>query len=213
MIDSLNRKLVVALKKVIGIKKAVHKSEIPPKYRDLPVIGRGNTSIILDLDEANVIMLTRDAMKKDWLAFGLRFTDDWDEVDDITFTNYKFKDFPLYAIKMPKLFKLDGANNQKVNKEMAFWKKAFEEVAGGIYQYNTSKKWQQQETLSKLVEHYESNGMEDSMIHTVLEFLMDYNPDQWNFDIAKRQFAQDKEGNVILIDPIVDSDLVKIMQQ
>jgi len=200
--------LITALTKVISIKKAIHKSDIPPKFRDLPVLARGNTSIVLDLDDANVIMLTRDAMKKDWLAFGLRFVDDWDEVEEVNFSNYKFKDFPIYAIKMPKLFKLSGNANKQVNKEMAFWKKAWDEIGSS---YHGGKEWQKLEIIQKLAEYYETNGMEDSMIHTVLEFLMDYSPNQFSFDIAKRQFAQDKDGNVILIDPIVDSGLVKVM--
>ncbi len=203
--------LVAALKQVLSIKKALTKKEIPPKYRDLPMIARGNTSIILEKDPDTVIMLTRDEMKKDWLHFGLNISDNF-QIEEEDFSRYEFKEFPIYAMEMPRLYKLSGDNIQKVNKEIKFWKKAWDDL--GIWgRYGMGKNWQKSEILNELIEYYDTNDMEASYVRAVIDFLRNYNPDQFQFDIAKRQFAQDKDGNIILIDPIVSADLIKIMQQ
>lgn len=188
------------LDKVTAITKAVHIQEIPDVYKDLPVIARGNTSIILEKDPKTVIMLTRDAMKKDWLI-GISIANDF-KVHDVHAKNRAFKDISLYALEMPKLYKPDNTNQAKIRKEMAFFENAQNHV-GGVFKAK--------QNLDKMMYFYEQNGMEQSLVYRVLDFLTNYYHDQWNWDIARRQFVQDADGNLILLDPIVSAEVAKIM--
>jgi len=183
---------------VKALSKAVQISEIPAEYKDLPVIARGNTSIILEKDPKTVIMLTRDAMKKDWLHMGLEITKDF-KVHDVPTKNRAFKDIALFAIEMPKLYKPNNENQAKIRKEVAFFEKAEAHVG------------KSKTNLDKMMYYYEENGMEKSLIYHLIEFLTNYYHDQWHWDIARRQFAQDAEGNLILLDPIVSAEVLKAM--
>lgn len=183
-----------------AIAQAVQKSEIPAEYKHMPVIARGNTSIILEKDPKTVIMLTRDAMKNDWLNLGLGISKDF-KVHDIRAKNLAFKDIPLYAIEMPKLYKPNSANQEKIRKELKFFDEARYHV----------EPLKSKQNLDKMMSFYEENKKEDSLIYRLLEFLLNYYHDQWHWDIAKRQFAQDAEGNLILLDPIVCSKVQKAM--
>ena len=40
---------------------------------------------------------------------------------------------------------------------------------------------------------------------------MNYYPEQWHWDIARRQFAQDADGNLVLLDPIANAEMLKAM--
>jgi len=62
-VHAIRKKYRVEVK---ALAQAVHISEIPKEYKHLPIIARGNTSIILEKDPKTVIMVTRDSMKKDW---------------------------------------------------------------------------------------------------------------------------------------------------
>lgn len=186
--------------KIEAMTRAVHLNEIPPEYKDLPVIARGNTSIILEKDPKTVIMLTRDAMKKDWLSMGLGITKDY-KFHDIPAKNRAFKDIGLFSIEMPKLYKPNNENQTKIRKEVEFFDKARNHV--GVL---TSK-----QNLDKMMYFYEENGMEKSIIYHLLDFLQNYYHDQWHWDIARRQFAQDADGNIVLLDPIVSSEVQKAM--
>jgi len=182
--------------------KAIHLSEIPPEYKHMKVIGRGNTSIILEKDEESVVMLTRDAMKKDWLDWGIGIAKNY-KVHDLVAKDRKFKDFSVYAIEMPKLFKLDDANRKLVNKELLFFNKAVKELGAHYIKKN----------IDKLMAHYEEKENTHSIVYKLMDFLINYHPEQWSWDVAKRQFAQDKNGEIVLIDPIVCQDLAKAMFQ
>jgi hypothetical protein len=185
--------------------KAIHLTEIPAEYKKYPVIARGNTSLILEKDPETVIMLTRDAMKKDWLDIGIEITKDW-KFHDILAKNRKFNEFGIYAIEMPKLYKLDAANTKLVNKELKFFEAAARVIKPGFIQ-----RWDDK-LINQLAYHYEVNNKEDSIFYKLIQFLRNYDTSQWVWDLGRRQFAQDTEGNIVLIDPIVSRDLVNVMQ-
>jgi hypothetical protein len=192
---------VAAKYEVKALAQAVHLSEIPPEYKDYPVIARGNTSIVLEKDPKTVIMVTRDAMKKDWLDMGLKLAKDF-KFHDIKAKNRVFDGIALYSIEMPKLYKPNSENQTKIRKEVAFFDKA-KQAVGGMKQGK--------DKLPELMEYYENNGMGHSIFMALFDFLMNYYPEQWHWDIARRQFAQDAEGNLILLDPIACEEMLKAM--
>lgn len=182
--------------------KAVRLDEIPQEYKHLKVIGRGNTSITLEKDPETVIMITRDEMKKEWLWLGLEITKDW-KVHDIKAKNKKFKDFNIYSIEMPKLYKLDSKNKKFVKQELAYLVQAFQTL--GLNEIESKRE------LRRLLRHYQLQGKEHSIIYPLLDFLQHYGSDTWNWDLHYNQFLQDKQGKIVLIDPIVATKLVSMM--
>lgn len=184
--------------------RSMRLDEIPPEYKHMRVIGRGNTSIILEKDPETAIMLTRDTMKKDWLHFGLKISKNF-KILDVKAKNKLFNDFDIFAIEMPKLYKLSPQNRAKVNKELEYFETAL--VLMGMGEFAAKQ------NLQRVLDFYESEHKKESLIYALLEFLQNYAPEQWNWDLAKRQFAQDKKGNIVLVDPIVDTDLVKKMHE
>jgi len=197
-------KKVEALTKVESLHKAIIKKEIPTEYQGLKVIGRGNTSIILEKDPETAVMITRDSMKKDWLHFGIGITKDW-RIHDIAAERHRFKDFPVFVIEMPKLYPLDGENKGKLKEELAFFKKALKDLKIRESSQVIA------DNIPELLEYYEDKDKEHSVMHTLFQFLSDYLPEQWSWDVAKRQFAQAKDGELILVDPIVEKNLSLVM--
>jgi len=187
-----------------GFTRSMRLDEIPPEYKGLRVIGRGNTSIILEKDPETAVMLTRDAMKKDWLHFGLKISKNF-KVLDVKAKNKLFDDFNIFAIEMPKLYKLSPQNRMKVNKELKYFEDALAIMRMGEYAAK--------QNLQDILNFYENDNKKESILYQLLEFLMNYYHEQWNWDLAKRQFAQDKKGNIVLVDPIVDTELVKKMHE
>lgn len=176
--------------------------EVPKEYRGMRLIGRGNTSIILEKDPETVVMLTRDDMKKDWLHYGLQISTDW-KIHDIRAKKSKFQDLHVFAIEMPKLYQLDPKNKKKVQEDLKFFNKMLSALGIGEH----IAKW----SLPRIAKYYEDQHKTDSIIYHLVNFLHNYDPDQWIWDLAKRQFAQDKKGNIVLVDPIASSKLVKMM--
>jgi len=191
------------LAKIEALYRAITKREIPTEYQGLKVIGRGNTSIILEKDPETAVMLTRDSMKKDWLHFGIGITKDW-KTHDIAAERHQFKNFPVFAIEMPKLYPLGPSAKIKLKKEFAFLKQALKDL--GIQEH------QIRDSLPELMGYYEDKGHDEhSIMYSLFQFLSDYHPEQWSWDMGRRQFAQDSNKNLILVDPIVDAELRKQM--
>lgn len=184
-----------------ALTRAIRRDEIPKEYKHMRLINRGNTSIILEKDPETVIMLTRDDMKKDWLHFGLRISKNF-QVHDIPAKDRKFKEFNIFAIELPKLFQLDPQKKKVVREELKFFDKACDLLHGEL---------RAKQNLDKLMYYYEEHKKENSILYKLFEFLINYYPKQWHWDLALRQFAQDKSGNIILVDPIVSRELVERM--
>lgn len=64
----LDIKIITKKYQIKAMSRAMSLSEIPPEFKHMKVIGRGNTSIVLEKDADTVVMFTRDGMKKDWLS-------------------------------------------------------------------------------------------------------------------------------------------------
>lgn len=116
---------------------------------------------------------------------------------DIVARDRKFADFAVYAIEMPKLFPLTDANRKLVNKEIKFFNEGVKEL----------KAYAIKDNIDKLMVYYEGKERTESIVYKLMDFLQNYHPTQWSWDLAKRQFAQDSKGEIVLIDPVVDSKL------
>lgn len=187
---------------VIG--SSVRLDEIPPEYRKLPFLGRGATTLAFERDPTSVIIFTRDAIKLDWLRDGLRLVHDYQIINPVKGHHIRgMHELPLFAIIMPKLFPLNATNRKLVTQEM----KQFVEITRRIG-LSGNKTWP--EKLNQVIDTY-AEQHPDSHVLPLLEWLMNYDPDQFYMDMGARQFKQTANGDLVLLDPIVSKELLDLL--
>ena len=187
---------------VIG--SSVRLDEIPPEYRKMKFLGRGATTLAFEKDAATVLIFTRDAMKLEWLRDGLRMVQDYQIINPVKGHHIRgMSNVPLYMVTMPKLYALDAANRRLVTAEM----KKFTEITQNVG-LGPNKTWS--EKLNKVIDtYYESHP--DSVVLPLMEWLMNYDPEQFYMDMGARQFKQTASGQIVLLDPIVSKELMTLL--
>lgn len=183
-------------------------ASLPEVYRNLPKLGQGLTSIVLDKGDGKVLMFTRDAIKQEWLTrnWGIEIGDVVDELHGIRHKKMEIRDMPVYVIELPKLFKLNLENQRKVKAEMKRW----EEVYGQTrFKLGQAGKYPSLEILQKDAMNKFCAQYPDGLFTHIFEFMMNY--DNVGVDIAIRNTMQDKDGNIVFVDPMVSQDLIKTM--
>jgi len=178
---------------------ALWKSSIPAKYKQYPVIGQGATSVVLDKGDGNVIMLTRDEMKRDWLVhdWGLGIGDWVDSFDASHRQSRDLSDMPVYVIVLPKLFPLSKENKRVVKKV--------------IEEYNKIAFHGTRNMMDALNNYL--NQHPEGLLAQIAEFLRNYDEKQFNVDFIMRNFMQDANGKIVLVDPIVSSQIIDALHQ
>lgn len=174
---------------------AMWRNSIPAKYKQFPVIGQGATSVVLDTGDGNVLILTRDAMKKDWLVqdWGLGLGE-WTTTFNASHQQSRdISDMPVYVIQMPKLFSLSLENKRIIKKAIA----QYHEVVGHVIN---------QKRADKFADYLDAHP--DGLFAELVEFLRNYSPEQYGIDFIMRNFMQDSKGAIVLIDPIVSKEIV-----
>ena len=193
-------------------RSAIYKKDIPKKYSNLPVMGKGMTSLILDAGD-DVIVVTRDQIKKYWLTdpYGLEMGDDLDEYEVANHQVSRINGYPVFIIKMPKLKKLSRANKAKVKRERdAFneiWNKfetEFKHKARIDKRYNKAFMYND---IVRAVEGYLIDEDPDNMFLPVLNFASSY--ENWILDIHNGNFAEDADGKIVLLDPLASGTLLR----
>lgn len=187
---------------VIG--SAIHKNYIPEKYKNLKLIGRGATSLVFDLDSDHVLMLTRDAIKADWL----RRSDlgELIEVIDIYHPERDIRDKDVYALKVKRLEELSRENKSKVKKLIKFL--TSEKMKAWRHKHEWKAQYAQK--MSDMA-HLEFNDIES--LKEFFEFIIDYSDSQYEFDFLLRNFMQTRNGDIVATDPIVDKEILDVFQQ
>ena len=185
---------------VIGY--AIHKKEIPEKYRGKKIIGRGATSIVFEDGPDHVIMLVRDAIKSDWLHHS-DFAQ-YIETIDTPYSPTVDQDIDVYRIE--RMYPLN-AKNKKIVK--FFFDKTSDVIynakhSDGINNYH--------KYINKLVEITEEYFSDHESIVNFVNFIMDYSKEQYSFDFLIRNFMQDKNGKIIATDPVVSMDIINFFR-
>lgn len=183
------------VKEANRIGTALWKSSIPAKYKQFPVIGQGATSVVLDKGDGTVLMLTRDSVKKDWLVqgWGLGLGEWIDSFDAHHSKSRDISEMPVYVIQLPKLFPLSKENKRAVKTAI----KQYETVVG--YNYN-------RDTQRKFNDYLEKHP--EGLFARLIEFIQNYDINQYGIDFLMRNFMQDGEGKIVLVDPIVSKEIV-----
>lgn len=191
---------------VIG--SAVRVDEIPPKYREkYEMIGRGATTLVYAMDEDWVLLFTRDKMKEEWLGYmGLELGQSVDQLEVRGIQRIRGMDeIPIYVIKMPRLYNLSPQNKRIVKQEIEQFNDIWQEIRQK-YMY----KVENNEALVEIYQYYGEN-LEDSLLYPLLNFVANYKLSQFFFDLLNRNFMQDAQGDIVIIDPIVDADVYNLI--
>lgn len=188
------------------IGSAVRLDEIPPEYRKLPLLGRGATTLAFAQGTDQVILFTRDTMKREWIRDGLRMVQDERIINPVKGHHIRgMSEMPLFQIRMPRLYPLNSANRKKVTQEI----KAFVAYTQQ-FKVNNPRDWPQ--GLVRMIDVYH-NEHPESQVLGLLEWLLNYDPDQFEWDLGPRQFKQTASGDLVLLDPVVSSELMNLFRQ
>jgi hypothetical protein len=209
MINSIKQRIgyakVLLLEAASRIGSAVTIPEIPDRFKMLKIIGRGATSIVLEKDPETVIVLTRDDMKTDWMnrSSTANFIGNFDGLNSKG-ANFAFRELPIKAYSMPKLYPLDGPNKKRVRQII----KEFQ-IIDRKYQLNNTEKANE---LRELADEFELKFNKRHELAEFADFIVNYDESQYNFDFKQNQFMQDKAGNIVVNDPIVSREIMDIFR-
>jgi hypothetical protein len=199
-----------ALEESNRIFSGVRLDEIPQKYRTLKVLGRGATSIVLEKDSETVLIFTRDEIKKDWLVqnWGLSIAKYIDSYDSHKHHIRGFNDLPIHVLEMPKLYPLNSQNRKVVTSLI----KEFDSINKQVM-YRMSPENARQSILSKyqsIFDKYEDEFKSEHQFKVLIDFLMNYDSKQYQWDLGPRNFMQTKDGKLVVLDPVVAKELLDL---
>lgn len=184
---------------VIGT--AIRLNQVPEQYKKLELKGRGATSIAYQsAEDANkIIMLTRDVMKVDWfnaIGFG-KYIDNFE-----TRGHHipKIDELDVYVYELEKLYPLNKENKRIV-------KKAIEDFdwINISFSHIQNHDIRFQHTVNEFFKKHD----EDHLLNPFIQFIQNYSPNQFCIDIGLRNFMQDSNGKIIVLDPVADKNLIE----
>lgn len=200
----------------------VRKDEIPEKYRKYHLINRGTTSAILEVDVNTVLMLTKDSIKKDWLVNELGIAD---MIDVYNSHNPKLGNMTVYVLKMPKLYPL-SKENRRISRDLVELlrlmkrnanKKNQEKYIGNLRkmsrrQIDRSYKVNIINSFFEYFDEYEQTAQQEHTLTQLIGFLSNYDVDQYVWDLRQGNFMQTKDGELVILDPVVDKEILDIFR-
>lgn len=176
---------------------SIHLNTVPEKYKKLKLIGRGTTSLVFELNSDEVIILTRDEMKNDWLQHSNLAQ--YIETIKLSHPNRSMAEKPVYVLKMPKLIKLDSKNKKIIKAVMDLYYKQYQMRDKNYHTF-----------INRLTEEIEKFFHDQESLNEFMSFISNYDQEQYTFDFLERNFMQDANGKIIATDPVVSREIVKI---
>lgn len=188
----------------LSIGSAIEPYEVPSAYADLPVIGRGATSIVLRKDEDTVVLMTKDPIKAVWLTSqGLA-----SKVGEFTSTKARvpaLRKFPIHVIEMPLLLPLDDANREIVED----LRTEFKNVA--LQAWSANKKRTPGFETKQIIKHFSAD--EQHRLYPVFQFLKQHPWNRYDFDFEPENFMQTKDGSIVVVDPMISTTLRNVLMR
>lgn len=201
----------------------VRKDEIPEKYKKYPLINRGTTSAILEVGPEEVLMLTKDPIKKDWLTHELDIAELIDAYDS---RHPKLGTMTIYVLKMPRLYPLSKENRKmardleellrRMNREAHEMNQGLDiKTLRGMSRKQIMHSYKEN-IIRAFWEYFENEYDEfkngDHKLRQLIDFLANYDPDQYEWDMRQGNFMQTKAGELVILDPIVDKEILDVFR-
>lgn len=212
-LDKRGEGLKPPLKDATGVKEAarigtaIHKNEIPEKYRKYPLISRGTTSAVLDKGDGNVLMLTKDGVKKDWIVNELELGE---FVEGIETHHPKMGEGYIYVIEMPMLYPLDKKNKKMARDLSNLVQKMIQKSGGSM---NRMWKYDVINNFYEYFEEWDQNNADPHVLQQLIDFIANYDPEQYEWDVRQGNFMQDAEGNIVVLDPIASKEILDVFRK
>jgi hypothetical protein len=210
VIMRLNHLLEQPLPEANVIGSAVRLDEIPPHYRKLPFLGRGATTLAFAKDADTALIFTRDSMKAEWLMHGLHMAQHREEIKPARAHHIPgMSMYPLVMIEMPRLYPLSPSNARLVTQEVREFQKLLWDArakAPGKHGYGVD--------LTQMIRQLSLDYQRDrpnSLITPLIDWLINYDSSQYRLDVGRRQFKQTRDGQIVLLDPVVSSELLDLL--
>lgn len=193
-----------ALREANILGSSIHLNKIPKKYRDLPLIGRGTTSLVFDEGD-NVILMTRDQMKKEWIDHADLGT--FIEEVDVYHPYPALNQMPVYVYRMKKLYKLSGDNLKKVKNMI---RKLQDTIQTHPKRVSSDEFYQ---VINELIDVVDLDFSDQTSFRDFLDFIMNYDKNDYGLDLLVRNFMQDADGKIIATDPVVATEIIKAFRR
>lgn len=198
------RAIIDSITEAARMGNAVQLQEIPPKYKGLKMLGRGTTTVTLELNDREVLLFTRDDIKAEYLR-DVRLAEIIDRYDSRRNRTIAMNDLPIIVLRMPKLVKLSGPNirlvKHAVQEFLDAWYKTFR---------GTSVKVRHREdAIRQMLGHFSEE--EDHLLAPLCRFLLNYDVEQYGFDIRPGNFMQTVDGQIVVLDPIASQQVLDII--
>lgn len=191
--------------------------EIPQKYRQYPVLGKGSTSVILDKGDGTVLVFTRDTMKGEYIrdALGAKYIEEYESYNPV---HSKTSKFPIRVYQMKKFEPIPTGKKRALMKIL----NKFEEILRASYitswkigntdrrpkhfseRVNAARDWVEEQPFPEETK----NSLND-----FLDWVGNYDERQFILDLHSGNIMQDQNGHLVLVDPVVDKEFHDILQK
>lgn len=184
--------------------------EIPQKYRQYPVLGKGSTSVILDKGDGTVLVFTRDTMKGQYIrdALGAKYIEEYESYNS---THSKTSEFPILVYQMKKFEPIPTGKKRMFLKILS----TFEVILTGPFLTSREKK-SYGERVNGARDWVEEQPIPEETKTSLLDFLDwvgNYDEKQFILDLHSGNIMQDQNGHLVLVDPVVDREFHDILQK
>lgn len=198
-----------AQQEVLAMRSAIRIDELPDSLRKLKVLGRGKTSIVLEVDKDWVLVVTRDHTKVEWLAryFGINLGEEIHSIEGFKVKIPSLRDVSIRVVKMPRLYPLSKANRKKIEQEIRQLQLAMNEAEVQVRKEKISKSYVEDRIIQVLNDIYQEK-YPNSIFIDLFQFLSNYEAKTFALDPHMQNFMQNAEGEIILTDPIISKEIL-----
>jgi len=190
--------------------KAVSKQMLPKEYKEVPVLGRGATSLVLDRED-KVEIITMDNIKVELLSDSIYCQNRYQYIElGRHRTCPSLSEMPAYSLIMDKLQRYNFSSESRAEARYIF--KAYKEILRDIEQEHggyTARHHLQKYHNAVMQRIIESEDKRLQPLIDMAENITSYwNGDTYIFDLAPRNMLWDEERKKIFInDAVVPLDL------
>jgi hypothetical protein len=185
----------------------VQQDEVPEQFKGLRVLGQGVSSLALDKGDGNVILLTRDKMKGEWLDH-LGIAKRLGEYQSGSHKIAKFKALPIYIFEMPKYERLDQDNERMVKKIITTFNQIYHK-----FLTHSEKRGFFMEKMSLQAFVRSFGDFEGHILYDLMQFVKkkDPDPEDFHFDLGLSNFMQKADGSIVVLDPVLTKQIADLM--
>lgn len=180
--------------------------EIPDRFKEYRIIGKGYTSVVLEETDVSIIVLTRDPVKNEWLAKAslANYFGSYSALNT-GINNYTFRQDPVKAWSMPKLYDLAGKTKTKIRKII----KNFTNFDDKYTMTSTEKMM----VIEDWVKELDLKFSRASELSEFKRFVIGTDKKSMDFYLRQNRFMQNAYGEVVITDPLIVKEFVDLVKR